>query len=167
MRILNLSDAQKQYGKFSMPGFRSGSILKKCIACLYYFYIIVLFAMSIVAVINYDFADARDIILTIALELVIIVMLIAPVVIIGFSDYYDWHGIKLFLIIISTWCVLLTLANFLSTMFSDEFIKSTYPSESNVEIMSDGEVNNQSDGIKIDDDIIIDELNAQNSSASN
>lgn len=138
MRILNLKDAQKQYGKFSMPGFRSGSMVKKLIACMYYFFVLVLFVMSVVATVKYDFADTRDVILAIVVELLILAIMLTPVVVIGFSDYYDWRGIKLFIIILGSICVLHAVASYCTSLFSDEFINSSKHSVSEPAIVSDG-----------------------------
>lgn len=166
MRILNLQDPAKQYSKFSVPGFRSGSFIKKIIAVMYYFSVVLFTILSIYQTVSADFYDARDIILAVVVELIILLILVVPIIIVGFSDYYDWHGIKLFLIIMVSWCILFTAANYVCTLFSDDFIKSTNPTKSSVEVLSDGVKKNQSDETKIDDDIIIDELNKQNSSST-
>ena len=136
-----------------MPGFRSGSMVKKLVACMYYFFVLVLFVVSIVFTVKYDFNDTRDFILAIVVELLILAMLLTPVIVIGLSDYYDWHGIKLFVIIMGTICVLYTVANYSTTLFSDEFINSANPSVSDVQSTSDGNKVGSDSNI-IDDDII-------------
>ncbi len=122
MRILNLRDANKKYRKFNLPGFRSGSFIKKIIAFLYYFFILILLINSIASTVSYDFHHTSDIVLAVIVEFLILLILLTPVIAVGFSDYYDWHGIKLFLIIMISWCALFTVASYASTFFSDEFI---------------------------------------------
>ena len=164
MRILNTKDAQKKYSKFSMPGFRSGSVIKRVIACMYYFFIIYFAINSIRLTLKADYVGAYDIFLAVIVELIIVAILAAPVIVIGFSDHYDWHGIKLFLIIIVSWCVLFTAAQFVSTLFSDEFIRSTNGGTSNTEInqtSSDAESDT-----RIDNDIIIDNMAEEKSKKS-
>lgn len=168
MRILNLSDAAKQYSKFSIPGFRSGSLIKKLIACMYYFSVIFFLISSIVMTVSADISCFTDVILSVVVILIIFLILVSPVIIIGFSDYYDWHGIKLFLIIMVSWCVLFTAANYVSSCFSPEFIKSTKPTKSHSQTNSDGDEKSDSSPTKIDSDIIIDnidEVDAQNASS--
>ena len=164
MRILNTKDAQKKYSKFSMPGFRSGSVIKRVIACMYYFFVIYFAINSIRFTLKADYVGAYDIFLAVIVELIIVAILVAPVIVIGFSDHYDWHGIKLFLIIIVSWCVLFTAAQFVSTLFSDEFISSTNGGTSNTKInqtSSDAESDT-----RIDNDIIIDNMAEEKSKKS-
>ena len=99
------------------------------------------------------------------MELLIILILVAPVIVIGFSDHYDWHGIKLVLIILVSWCVLFTAAQFVSTFFSEEFINSTNSySESYKEQSSESSGENVN--TEIDKDIIKDNIDEINNSAS-
>ena len=58
MRILNTKDAQKKYSKFSMPGFRSGSVIKRVIACMYYFFVIYFAINSIRFTLKADYVGA-------------------------------------------------------------------------------------------------------------
>ena len=164
MRILNTKDAQKKYSKFSMPGFRSGSVIKRVIACMYYFFVIYFAINSIRFTLKADYVGAYDIFLAVIVELIIVAILAAPVIVIGFSDHYDWHGIKLVLIILVSWCVLFTAAQFVSTLFSDEFISSTNAGTSNTEINhspSDAESDT-----RIDNDIIIDNMTDEDTKKS-
>lgn len=165
MRILNTKDYNKHGGKFSLPGFRTGSLIKKLIACFYYVLILVFAVNSIRLTVSGDFGSGTDIFLAVVVELLIILILVAPVIVIGFSNHYDWHGIKLVLIILVSWCVLFTAAQFVSTLFSDEFINSTNSyseSESQQTPQSSGENINT----EIDKDIIKDNIDEMNNSAS-
>lgn len=165
MRILNTKDYNKHSGKFSLPGFRTGSLIKKLIACFYYVLILVFAINSIRLTVSGDFGSTADIALAVVVELLIILILAAPVIVIGFSDHYDWHGIKLVLIILVSWCVLFTAAQFVSTLFSDEFINSTNSYSEN-----EREQTPQSSGenvnIEIDKDIIKDNIDEINNSDS-
>ncbi len=156
MRILNTKDAQKKYSKFSMPGFRSGSVIKRVIACMYYFFVIYFAINSISFTFKADYVGAYDIFLAVIVELIIVSILVAPVIVIGFSDHYDWHGIKLVLIILVSWCILFTAAQFVSTLFSEEFINSTNRGTSNTEI--DTTTSDAQSDPRIDNDIIIDNM---------
>lgn len=153
MRILNLRDADKKYRKFSLPGFRSGSIIKKIIAFLYYFFVLILLINSISETVSYDFIHTSDVVLAVIVELLIFFILLAPVIAIGFSDYYDWHGIKLFLIIMVSWCALFTIASYVSTFFSEDFIGSN-------ELISETESINESgaESTELDSDLINDNI---------
>ena len=167
MRVLNTKDYNKHSGKFSLPGFRTGSLFKKIIACFYYVLILFFAINSIRLTVSGDFVSGADVFWAVVVELLIVMILIAPVIVIGFSNYYDWHGIKLFLIILVSWCVLFTAAQFVSTLFSEDFIKSTNSSfiGSAGEILSDGSEENVNP--EIDKDIIkdnIDEINNSDSS---
>ena len=165
MRILNTKDFNKHSGKFSLPGFRTGSLIKKLIACFYYVLILVFAINSIRLTVSGDFGSGRDIFLAVVVELLIILILVAPVIVIGFSDHYDWHGIKLVLIILVSWCVLFTAAQFVSTFFSEEFINSTNSySESYKEQSSESSGENVN--TEIDKDIIKDNIDEINNSAS-
>ncbi len=165
MRILNTKDFNKHSGKFSLPGFRTGSLIKKLIACFYYVLILVFAINSIRLTVSGDFGSGIDIFLAVVVELLIILILVAPVIVIGFSDHYDWHGIKLVLIILVSWCVLFTAAQFVSTFFSEEFINSTNSySESYKEQSSESSGENVN--TEIDKDIIKDNIDEINNSAS-
>jgi len=165
MRILNTKDYNKHSGKFSLPGFRTGSLIKKLIACFYYILILVFAINSIRLTVSGDFGSGTDILLAVVVELLIVLILAAPVIVIGFSNHYDWHGIKLVLIILISWCVLFTVAQFASTLFSDEFINST-----NSYSDSQKEQPAQSSGEnvipEIDKNIIKDNIDEINNSAS-
>lgn len=158
MRVLNTKDNKKKYSRFSLPGFRSGSIIKKVIACLYYLAVLFFTVSMIVAAVEYDFKNSADAILLVVMYVVLILIMLTPVIAIGLSDYYDWHGIKLFLIIMVSWCILFTLSNYVSSLFSEEFIKSSKPMNPNLGVVSDGNGNQTSDGTKIDDDVIRDNI---------
>lgn len=158
MRILNTKEAEKKYGRFSLPGFRSGSVIKRIIACLYYFFVLVFAVNSIRLTTSGTFGNSTDVFLALVVEFIIILILLVPVIAIGFSDYYDWHGIKLFLIIMVSWCVLFTAAQYLSTMFSQEFINSTNGVIETKEQTSGGATSDAEPGIEIDGDIIIDNM---------
>ena len=166
MRVLNTKDYNKHSGKFSLPGFRTGSFFKKIVACLYYVLILVFAINSIRITVSGDFGGGTDIFLAVVVELLIVLILVTPVIAIGFSDYYDWHGIKLFLIILVSWCVLFTAAQFVSTLFSNDFINSTNSSftGSAGEVMSDGMEDNIN--TEIDKNIIKDNIDEINNSAS-
>ncbi len=167
MRILNTKDYNKHSGKFSLPGFRTGSLFKKIIACFYYVLVLVFAVNSIRLTVSGDFGNGMDVFLAIVVELIIIMILVAPVIVIGFSDHYDWHGIKLFLIIMVSWCVLFTAAQFVSTLFSEEFINSTN-SYSGTSDEQPGQSSGENVNPEIDEGIIkdnIDEINNSDSSS--
>ena len=166
MRILNTKEAEKKYGRFSLPGFRSGSIIKRIIACFYYFSVLIFAVNSIRLTVSGSFGGGADIFLALVVELLIILILLTPVIAIGFSDYYEWHGIKLFLIIMVSWCVLFTGAQFLSTMFSQEFINSTNGVIETKEAESDGAKSDAEPGTEIDGDIIMDNMDELDGAAS-
>ena len=160
MKVSNTRD-KKDYSKFSLPGFRSGSLTKSIVACIYYFFVLVSTVYSIWFTLSGDFANASDVALAIIVELLIVCIFISPVIIIGFSDYYDWHGIKLVLIILISWCVLFTVANYVSSLFSAEFINSTNSEASAGEIPSDSSSEYDKDEPTVDNDIIKDNINAE------
>jgi MFS family permease len=164
MRVLNTKDTNKKFKTFSLPGFRSGSLVKKIIACLYYLSVIFFAIYSISFTLTADYSSPMDVFLTVILEIVIVLILIAPVIVVGFSDHYDWHGIKLVLIILVLWCVLFTLANYISTLFSTEYIDSTNSDEKSEEVSSDS-YNDVEQNLEIDDDIIKDGINEMENSA--
>ena len=84
----------------------------------------------------------------------------------GYNSF-SCKSIKLFLIILVSWCVLFTAAQFVSTLFSDEFIKST-----NIYSENDGDISSNSGGetgeltTDIDKDIIKDNIDEINNSSS-
>ena len=78
--------------------------------------------------------------LLIAVELVILAIFLTPVVAIGFSEHYDWHGIKLFLIIMVPICVLFTLGQWLCTLFSIQYIESVNPAEKQIEQIDESQI---------------------------
>ena len=165
MRILNTKDYNKHSGKFSLPGFRTGSLIKRIIACFYYVLVLVFAVNSIRLTVSGDFGNSMDVFLAIVVELLIVMILVAPVIIVGFSNHFDWHGIKLFLIIMVSWCVLFTAAQFVSTLFSEEFINSTNSyneTHSEQSAQSSGENVN----LEIDEGIIKDNIDEINNSAS-
>ena len=135
MRVLNtnLNQRQKKYSRFSVPGFRSGSIIKKLIATVYYCFIVVFMCTLTFTFAKGDFSGIGDVLLLVAVELVIFGIIATPVIVIGFSDHYDWHGIKLFLMIMVPICVLWTLGQWLCTMFSMPYIESVNPAERRIE----------------------------------
>ncbi len=135
-----------------MPGFRSGSVIKKILAFLYYFFVLILFINSVTGTLSYDFVHTSDIAFAVIVELLIIMILVAPIIVIGFSDYYDWHGIKLFLIIMVSWCALFTVALYASTFFSEDFIGAK-------EIISTSTDNKDSaESTELDSDLINDNI---------
>ena len=166
MRTLNTKDANRKYKTFSWPGFRSGSLVKKIIACFYYLSVIFFTVYSVWLTLSADFANGKDIFLTLILEFIIVLIMMSPVVAIGFSDHYDWHGIKLVLIILLSWCVLFTMANYISTLFSPEFINSTNSGDMVGDVSSDGTVSGDDSDLQIDDDIIIDNIDEMKNSVS-
>lgn len=123
----------KEYSRFSVPGFRSGSIIKKFIAIMYYCTVFVGMCSIIATYASGDFSGAGDVLIFISVILVILAIFLTPVIVIGFSDHYDWHGIKLLLLILTPWCILFTLGNYLSTLFSESYIYSVNPAEQNIE----------------------------------
>ncbi len=160
MRVLNTRD-KKTYSKFSVPGFRTGSLVKKIIACFYYLSVLFFTVYSLWFTLSGDFANGFDVILAVIVELLIVGILIAPVIALGFSDYYDWHGIKLVLIVLISWCVLFTAANYVSSFFSSEFINSTNMGTTTEEILSDSSSQNEKEEPLVDNDIIKDNIEAQ------
>jgi len=122
MSTLNTkSENNKKISRFSVPGFRSGSFIKKLIACVYYcfvfFYVIVNGCRT---ALQMDFQGATDVFLFVMFLLFAVGAFMAPVIIMGISDYYDIHGIKLILAIVALMSVCMTCAMFVSSYFSDE-----------------------------------------------
>ncbi|MBQ4526688.1 MAG: hypothetical protein II998_01310 [Clostridia bacterium] len=128
VRILN-TDVKKQqsYSKFQVPGFRSGSIIKKFFALLYYCVAASSVISMTVTYIKGDFTGMGDVMTLIAAELLVIAVFLTPVLAIGFSNHYGWHGPKLFLIIMIPVCILGTMASYVSTLFSLEYMYSVNP----------------------------------------
>lgn len=147
MRVLNTNVNQrpKKYSRFSVPGFRSGSIIKKLIATVYYCFVVVFMCTLTFTFSKGDFSGVGDVLLLIAVEVVIFGIVATPVIAIGFSDHYDWHGIKLFLIIIVPICVLWTLGQWMCTLFSMQYIESVNPTERRIEEVVDTDESAQSD----------------------
>ena len=135
MRVLNtnLNQRQKKYSRFSVPGFRSGSLVKKIIAMAYYCFVVVFMCTLTLTFAKGDFSGVGDVLLLALVELVILAIITTPIIVIGFSDHYDWHGIKLFLLIMVPICVLWTLGQWLCTLFSMPYIESVNPSERRIE----------------------------------
>lgn len=131
MRILNTDLKNTKIGKFTLPGFRSGSVLKKIIACLYYFSVMIfMIVYTITFIKKANFAAGYDLVFFALSLLLLFAIFLTPVIAIGLSDYYDWHGIKLFLIIMISWCILYTACMWIGTLFSDEFLNSVNSSDS-------------------------------------
>lgn len=131
MRILNTDLKNTKIGRFTLPGFRSGSVLKKIIACLYYFSVMIfMIVYTITFIKKANFAAGYDWVFFALSLLLLLAIFLTPVIAIGLSDYYDWHGIKLFLIIMVAWCVLYTACIWVGTLFSDEFLSSVNSSDS-------------------------------------
>lgn len=141
----------KEYSRFSVPGFRSGSIIKKFIAIMYYCTVFVSMCSIVITYLSGDFSGASDVALFVAVSLIILLIFLTPVIVIGFSDHFDWRGIKLVLLILTPWCVLFTLGNYLSTLFSESYIYSVNPSQQNIETTedsSDGEMSDEEKAIE-------------------
>ncbi|MBQ4631593.1 MAG: hypothetical protein IJB70_11485 [Clostridia bacterium] len=148
VRTLNTNAKAKQsYSKFEMPGFRSGSIVKKFFALLYYCYAGFSIIKWIAAFLQGDFSGASDVFGFIIVGLAIIAVFLVPVIAIGVSNYYDWHGIKLFLIIMTAICVLSTVAIFSTNLFSKQYVESVIgPMDApTVEMTEDSAVDSSSD----------------------
>lgn len=134
MRVLNTNvNHNKKYSRFAVPGFRSGSLFKRIVALFYYCFVLIFMCVLTINFASGDFSDAGDVLLLIAVELVILAVFLTPVVAIGLSDHYDWHGIKLFLVIMIPVCVFITLGQWMCTLFSIEYIESVNPSEKQIE----------------------------------
>ncbi|MBE7050801.1 MAG: hypothetical protein E7394_08605 [Ruminococcaceae bacterium] len=141
----------KEYSRFSVPGFRSGSIIKKFIAIMYYCTVFVSMCSIVTTYLSGDFSGASDVALFVAVSLIILLIFLTPVIVIGFSDHFDWRGIKLVLLILTPWCVLFTLGNYLSTLFSESYIYSVNPSQQNIETTedsSDGEMSDEEKAVE-------------------
>ncbi len=146
MRVLNTNiDPSKQFRRFSLPGFRSGSMFKKTVALFYYFSVLIFMCSITITYMGGKLTGVRDVLVLVAVELSILLTLLTPVIAIGYSNYYDWHGIKLFLIIMVPICIFSTLGQWLSTMFSIEYIESVNPSEKHIEEVSDVSITSASD----------------------
>ncbi len=141
MRVLNTNiNPNKKYSRFTVPGFRSGSTFKRIVAMFYYFFVLIFMCVLTTTFADGDFSGAGDVLLLIAVELVVLAIFLTPVVAIGFSEHYDWHGIKLFLIIMVPICVLFTLGQWLCTLFSIEYIESVNPAEKQIEQIDDSQI---------------------------
>ena len=121
MRTLNTrAEATKKISRFSLPGFRSDSLPKKIIACIYYcfvfFYVIV---NGIRTALQMNFQGGGDVVLFVLFMLFAVAAFLAPVIVMGISDYYDIHGIKLFLAIVALMSFCMTCSMFVSSYFSD------------------------------------------------
>ena len=128
MRVLNTNTQPKtSFGRFAIPGFRSGSNVKKVIALMYYCFVVIATFSITFTYLSGDFSGGGDILAFVATILIVFAILITPVLAVGFSDYYDWHGIRLFLVIMVPFCVLFTLGNFVGTLFSETYINSINP----------------------------------------
>lgn len=153
MRVLNTNVKPKPEGsKFSWPGFRSGSVVKKVIAIMYYFMMVVIPIYRCITVLRVcEFGGIGDVCLFIIAELMIVAVFAAPVLALGFSEHYDLHGIKLFLTVLVSWCVLITAVQWVGTLFSTTFIQSTNPpavSENQDEEVNDSDAADDSEGKK-------------------
>ena len=141
MRVLNTNiNPNKKYSRFAVPGFRSGSTFKRIVAMFYYFFVLIFMCVLTSSFADGDFSGAGDALLLIAVELVILAIFLTPVVAIGFSEHYDWHGIKLFLIIMVPICVLFTLGQWLCTLFSIQYIESVNPAEKQIEQIDESQI---------------------------
>ena len=148
MRTINTNKKTnaKKYSRFSVPGFRSDSIIKKFIAIMYYCTGLVRMCSIIMTYLSGEFSGAGDVVLFVAVSLIILMIFLTPVIVIGFSDHYDWRGIKLLLLILTPWCILFTLGNYLSTLFSKSYIYSVNPAMQNIEtteVSSDAEMSDE------------------------
>lgn len=156
MRVLNTDVNRTKIGKFTLPGFRSGSVFKRIIACLYYFSVIVFMVVySVTFAQKAEFAKGYDMIYFVLSLLLLFMIFLTPVVVIGLSDYYDWHGTKLFLIIMVAWCVLYTACMWVGTLFSDVFLESVNSTDS-IKVNSENKNDEISD---IDNEIIKKNIN--------
>ena len=121
MRTLNTkAESNRKLSRFSLPGFRSGSLIKKIIACVYYCFVFFnVIVNGFRTALQMDFQGGSDVILFVLFMLFAIGAFIAPVIVIGVSDYYDIHGIKLILAVVALMSVCMTCAMFVSSYFSD------------------------------------------------
>ncbi len=141
MRVLNTNiDPSKKFKRFSIPGFRSGSLFKKIVALLYYFFVLIFMCSLTVSFADGKFSGVGDVLVLIAVELSILLVFLTPIVAIGYSNHFDWHGIKLFLIIMVPVCIFSTLGQWLCTLFSMQYIESVNPSQKQIEEISDTDV---------------------------
>lgn len=148
MRVLNTNiRQQRKFSRFAVPGFRSGSVFKRIVAMLYYCFTLIFMCVLTINFASGDFANAGDVILLVAVELVILAIFLTPVIAIGFSDHYDWHGIKLFLVIMIPLCVLFTLGQWMCTLFSITYIESVNPSQKQIEQVQQSDSQAGSDAI--------------------
>ncbi len=140
MRVLNTNiDPRKKFRRFSLPGFRSGSTFKKVIALLYYFSVIAFMTRLTIEYSGGDFKGAGDVLILALIELSLLCMFLTPVVLIGLSNHYDWHGIKLFIIVMVPVCLFSTLGQWLGTYFSKQYIESVNPSEKQIQQLIDSD----------------------------
>lgn len=144
----------KEYSRFSVPGFRSGSIIKKFIAVMYYCTVFISMCTIVTTYLSGEFSGAADVALFVAVSLIILMIFLTPVIVIGFSDHFDWRGIKLLLLILTPWCILFTLGNYLSTLFSESYIYSVNPAMQNIETTEVSSDDDMSDEEKAVDNVI-------------
>ena len=148
MRVLNTNiDPIKQFKRFTFPGFRSGSVIKGIIASVYYFFVLVFMCSITITYLSGKFSGAKDVLVFIAVELSLLAMFLSPVIAIGYSRHFGWNGIRLFLIIMVPICVFSTLGNYLSTLFSTQYIESVNPSEKQIEEFVDSAASSDADDI--------------------
>ncbi len=144
----------KEYSIFSVPGFRSGSIIKKFIAVMYYCTVFISMCTIVTTYLSGEFSGALDVLLFVAVSLIILLIFLTPVIVIGFSDHFDWRGIKLLLLILTPWCILFTLGNYLSTLFSEDYIYSVNPAMQNIETTKGSSEDEISDEEQAVDEVI-------------
>ena len=138
MRVLNTNIyPSKKFKRFTWPGFRSGSTFKRIVAMFYYFFVFIFMCSVTVNYAGGKFSGTSDILVLIGVELSLLLMFLSPVIALGYSEHFNWHGIKLFLIIMVAFCFFSTLGNWLSTLFSIEYTESVNPSEKQIEEVSD------------------------------
>ncbi len=121
MRILNTNaENNKKISRFRLPGFRSGSLAKKIIACVYYCFVFFnVIVNGFRTALQMDFQGGADVCLFALFMIFALAAFLAPVIIVGISDYYDIHGIKLVLAVVALMSVCMTCAMFVSSYFSD------------------------------------------------
>lgn len=152
MRILNTNETtKKSFSKFELPGFRSGSIVKKFIAIMYYVFVVVFMINMVHQYSKGDFTSWVDIVAFVNMMVLFLLVFLTPVICVGMSNHYDLHGIKLFLAIMVPLCLIITLNNFNMSLFSKEYIESISKDTIVTDTLSDSSA--QSD-ISIDKEII-------------
>ena len=167
MRVLNTNlNSTKKYSRFCLPGFRSGSLFKRIVALFYYFFVLIFMCVLTVTYCKGTFSGAGDVFTLILTELIILAIFLTPVIAIGYSDHFDWHGIKLFLIIMVPWCVLFTLGNWVGTLFSMSYIESVNPSEMQIQEVEIEEEAASDGGIAIEQGIVEEALQNEESTDS-